>query len=144
MAIKPIVTDPDILQQKSEPFDLIKDGYALLQDMLDTANSHTTCVGLAAVQIGVLKNVILVKKDGKFMTMINPKILVGFNGFQYGTEGCLSVEGVKTIKRHRSIRVKYTDMKGRDRTDTFHGFAARIIQHEVDHLHGVTVDTKEA
>lgn len=70
-----IVKDIDFLKQKSEPFIIGQDDYILV-DMIDTANAHKeNCVGLAAVQIGELKRVILVRNDNKFIPFINPVIV---------------------------------------------------------------------
>ena len=70
--IKEIIKDEIILQTKSENFVLGEDDY-LIQDMIDTANAHIeTCAGLACIQIGVAKRVILVKQGDKFIVYINP------------------------------------------------------------------------
>ena len=140
MAVREITKDPNILKQKSEPFIFGQDE-PLLQDMLDTANANkAVCVGLAAVQIGVHKRVILVRRGEKFMFMINPCIIQYGNGIYYTTEGCLSVDSPKTAKRYRAIMVSYTDEKENEHTyKIFKNYVAQIIQHEVDHLNGVLI-----
>lgn len=96
------------------------------------------CAGLAAPQIGVHKRVFVYKMKGAGTCMINPVILEQ-EGEQYESEGCLSFPGV-FIKVHRANRilVEFQDVDGnknRLRTD---GFISRVIQHECQHLDGVT------
>jgi len=96
------------------------------------------CAGLAAPQIGVHQRVFVYKMKGEGTCMINPVILEQ-EGEQYESEGCLSFPGV-FIKVHRANRilVEFQDVDGnknRLRTD---GFVSRIIQHEINHLDGVT------
>lgn len=137
--IKDIVKDENILMQKSEPFILGEDDY-IIQDMLDTAEAHKDeCIGLAAVQIGYLKRVILVKINNKFVPFINPRIFQKYGGTYETKEGCLSLEGMRIVKRHVSVRVMYTDKKGRSKKLIASGITAEIIQHEVDHLNGVLI-----
>jgi peptide deformylase len=139
MAVKPIIKYPGILPQKSEPFDFEHD-MLILQDMLDTAEFHKeNCAGLAAIQIGVPKRVILVRQGDKFVPFINPVIIKRSPGTYCTKEGCLSLDGARTVKRHYNVMVYYTDQKGRRHTDTFADRTAQIIQHEVDHLDGVLI-----
>ncbi len=73
--VKQIVKDERVLTQKSEKFIFGEDDY-LIDDMIDTANAHIGhCVGLAAIQIGVPKRVILVRCGDKFIPYINPVII---------------------------------------------------------------------
>ena len=137
--VKNIVKDEYILVKKSEKFIPGEDDY-IIDDMLDTANEHgDNCAGLAAVQIGYLKRVILVKIGDKFIPFINPVITKKFNGTYTTTEGCLSLEGGRVVVRHRGIRVKFTDRKGKTRIEPYTGYIAQILQHEIDHLNGVLI-----
>lgn len=139
MAVKNIIKDPNILAQQSEPFIFGQDE-PLFQDMLDTANEHkAVCAGLAAVQIGVHKQVILVRKGNDFFFLINPAIIKYDGGAYYTTEGCLSVDNTKSVKRYRSVMVSYMTKCGKKCVKTFTGYTAQIIQHEIDHLNGVTI-----
>ena len=142
--IAKIITDPNILAQQSEDFVFGQDEW-LLQDMLDTANEHkASCAGLAAIQIGVPKRVILVRKGNDFFFLINPTILKYDGGSYYTTEGCLSVDSTNAVRRYRSVMVGYMTKCGKKCVKTFTGYTAQIIQHEVDHLNGITIDTKAA
>ncbi len=101
-------------------------------------------VGLAANQVGVLKRIIVISDEGNVRVMINPEI-VGFSENKLTIEeGCLSIpETYLPINRSESITVKYRDLKGKPHFESYSGLTARIIQHEVDHLDGITMDTLE-
>ena len=134
--VKEIVKDVDILLQTSERFEFDSDEY-LIQDMLDTAEYHKDkCIGLAAVQIGVLKRIIVVYMGGKFVPFINPVIIQKSRGTYIAKEGCLSLSYGGEVRRHDSIKVAYTTRNGQTKVQTFRGLTAQIIQHEVDHLNG--------
>ncbi len=137
--IKEIVKDIDILRQKSEKFIPGEDDH-IIADMLDTANAHKdNCVGLAAVQIGYLKRVILVQINDKFVPFINPIIIQKAGGTYATSEGCLSLDGNRTVRRHKSVRVLYTTATGTHHSAQYSGRVAQILQHEIDHLNGVLI-----
>lgn len=134
--IKEIIKDINVLTQKSEKVEL-DEAIEIVVDLIDTAIHHIDrCVGLAAPQIGILKKVIVVRMNNVFYPMINPTILKKFGNQFNSVEGCLSLEGERTVKRHKSVMVNYQDVSGKKLTKTFTGFIATIIQHEVDHLNG--------
>lgn len=134
-----IVKDIEFLKQKSEPF-IIGEDDSIIIDMIDTANAHKeNCVGLAGVQIGVLKRVILVRNGDEFIPFINP-IIVKRSGKTYiANEGCLSLEGKRNVKRWYAVMVAWTDTKGKRNVKIFNGYFAEILQHEIDHLNGVLI-----
>lgn len=137
--VREIVKDTAILTQKSERFVIGQDEH-LIKDMLDTANAHKDrCVGLACIQIGVAKRVILVRQGDKFVPFINPMIVNKSAKTYVAEEGCLSIEGVRSVKRHYSIKLIYTDRNGKTKSGEFNGFTAEIIQHECDHLNGILI-----
>lgn len=137
--VKEIVKDTAILTQKSERFIIGQDEH-LIQDMIDTATEHKDrCVGPACIQIGVPKRVIIVRQGDKFIPYINPMIVNKSAKTYTAEEGCLSVEGVHTVKRHYQIKLIYTDKNGKTRGCNFNGFTAQIIQHECDHLNGILI-----
>lgn len=104
--------------------------------------------GLAAPQIGVSVKVIVVevrktdvfpdRPTSPLLQMINP-VIVGKSGTtEAGWEGCFSVPGfMGLVSRAETITVEYTSAGGTDVTEQYSGYVARVIQHEVDHLHGV-------
>ncbi len=137
--IREIVKDETILKQKSVSFVFGEDDY-LIQDMLDTANKHIeNCAGLASIQIGVPKKIILVKQKDNYSVFINPMIIKKSLETYVANEGCLSVDGIKPVKRHRSVKVVWTTPQGKKKVQEFKGFIAEVIQHECDHLHGILI-----
>jgi peptide deformylase len=137
--VREIIKDPVILTQKSEPFIFGQDDH-IVQDMLDTAEAHKeNCVGLAAIQIGEPKRVILVRQGDNFVPFINPAVVKKSPDTYYTMEGCLSLEGVRNVRRHRSVMVSWTATNGKKKVKEFNGFTAQILQHEIDHLNGVLI-----
>lgn len=124
----------------SRPSELASpDDVSVGQDLLDTLEANKgRCVGLAANMIGVLKRIIVVSDNGRPLLMFNPAILQRVGEFQ-AEEGCLSLEGVRTVTRYRKIRVRYLDERFVERTKQFSGWTAQIIQHEVDHCDGIII-----
>ena len=137
--VKEIVKDLEVLQQKSERFEFGKDEY-LIQDMIDTAEHHKErCIGLACIQIGTPKKVILVRIGNKFIPFINPTILQKSQAKYKTVEGCLSLDGEREVYRHKKIKVGYTTLNKKSRVEVFGGIVAEIIQHECDHLNGILI-----
>jgi peptide deformylase len=139
--IKEINKDIESLSQKSVAFDLTNDAdNELLRDMIDTANAHKeNCAGLAAIQIGVAKRAILVRMGDTFVPFINPMIIHKSSQTYCANEGCLSLDGTRAVKRHRTVKAMWTDAKGKRHVREFKGFVAQIIQHEVDHCDGILI-----
>jgi len=111
----------------------------LIANMLATAK-NTSCAGLAAPQVGVIKRIFLMKPDisGDFLVIINPKIISWSEEKEKMAEGCLSIPGVSKVKsRFKSISVEYTVPAGYQKKESFSGWEARVFQHEFDHLNGV-------
>jgi len=104
----------------------------LLQEIKNL--SYGNCVGLAAPQIGLNKNVFIALG----IMYINPKI-TGYSAVKYtDMEGCYSLEKDVTYKVQRSdlIRMEWMNKKGEKKIATFSGFQAQVLQHEYDHLQG--------
>ena len=137
--IKDIVKDEKFLTKQSERFVFGEDEH-IIKDLIDTANAHKdNCVGLAAVQIGYHKRVIVVRMNDDFIPFINPRIVQKFGNQYTAFEGCLSVESGGYAKRKSGVRVAYTGENGKEKIITYTGYTAQIIQHEVDHLNGVLI-----
>ena len=137
--IRDIVKDTAVLQQKSLPFVFEEDEF-LIPDLLDTAKAHgENCVGLAAIQIGIPKRVILVRFGKNFIPFINPMIIHKSTKTYEADEGCLSLEGTRRVKRHKSVKVVWTEPSGKKRVQEFIGFPAQILQHEIDHCNGILI-----
>lgn len=134
----------DVLRKPAEPVHKISAKIQkLVADMFDTMYAHDG-VGLAAPQVGVLKQVFVLDcstKDDELpqMVFINPKI-VKKSGACVSYEGCLSFPDVFTdIKRFSTVTVRFMDLQGRRQEMTVEDgtLLCRAIQHEMDHLNGV-------
>ena len=138
MAVLKIVKFGDpMLRKVSRPVEEITPRICtLLDDMIDTMRAAGGC-GLAAVQVGVLRRVVVIEiEDGKVYELINPKI-VAFAGEQQEQEGCLSFPGNYGItKRPKAVTVRATDRHGKEYELTGNDLLARAICHECDHLDG--------
>ena len=144
MTIRKILTEPNpILRQKSQPVDIVDDlTRKLMDDMLETMYLAPG-IGLAAIQIGVPKRIIVldISKDPKKkepMYFVNPVIVsTSKNNITY-EEGCLSVPGqFAEIDRPDRCHVKYLDYNGNYKELQSEGLLATCIQHEIDHLEGI-------
>ena len=144
MTVRKILTEPDpILRQKSQPVDKVDDlTRKLMDDMLETMYLAPG-IGLAAIQIGVPKRIIVLdtSKDPEKkepMYFVNPVIVsTSKNNITY-EEGCLSVPGqFAEIDRPDRCHVKYLDYNGNYKEFKSEGLLATCIQHEIDHLEGI-------
>lgn len=144
----------DILRKKSKKVtNLDVRTKTLIDDMINTMEEQDGC-GLAAVQVGVLKDIIVVKeleeietdengneriiKPSKTYVFINPEIVYFSEEKNSGYEGCLSVVGKRgEVERSNEIKLKAKDIDMKDIEFTAKDFLARTIQHEVDHLNGI-------
>lgn len=138
MAILKIVKEGDpLLRKVSRPVTEITPRIlTLLDDMVDTMRRAGGC-GLAAVQVGVLRRVVVIEvEEGTVYEMINPRI-VAYAGRQEEIEGCLSVPGRSGITtRPAAVTVRYTDRSGKECELRGTELLARAICHECDHLDG--------
>ncbi len=143
MAIRNIVTSEDpILRKTSRKVEKFDDRLAtLLDDMKDTLRKAEGA-GLAAVQVGILKRVVLVDVGDGLLELINPEI-VETKGEIEDTEGCLSVPGEWGLVK----RPEYVKIKAQDRRGVWHRYEgtelkARCFCHEIDHLDGIIYTDK--
>ena len=135
--IRPIMKDIFFLNQRSEPATEADKQVAV--DLLDTLKAHEEgCVGMAANMIGVKKCIIAVNLGFMNVAMFNPKI-VKRSGKYETEEGCLSLTGVRKCTRYQEIEVEYQDMNFKKQRQKYTGWTAQIIQHEVDHCHGIVI-----
>ena len=144
MAVKTILTEPnDILRKVSEPVENVgKNERLLMDDMLETMYSANG-IGLAAIQIGVPKRIIVMdlgKKDGEKdpRYFVNPVIKNKDSSKSTYEEGCLSVPNqFAEIDRPSKCDVEYLDYNGEKKILKAEGLLATCIQHEMDHLEGI-------
>lgn len=135
--IKEIVKDQFILSQKSTK--ATQDDLGVVQDLLDTLEIQTTCIGIAANMIGVLKRIIVVKDGENNLIMINPEIIKTSKKQYLTEESCLCYKESHSTKRYESIKVRYEDINLKSKIKTYHGLTAQIIQHEIDHCEGILI-----
>lgn len=137
MAIRKIRIDDDpILRKKSRPVEVFDDRlYELLDDMKDTLKKAEG-IGLAAVQVGVLKRVVVINFGDGFIELINPEILDS-KGTQSEEEACLSLprKAGKTV-RPMSVKVRAQNRNGSWVLYEGSELRARCFCHEIDHLDG--------
>ena len=143
MTIRKILTEPDpFLRQKSHDIDLV-DGKIrkLMDDMLETMY-EAPGIGLAAIQVGIPKRIIVIdlskKEERKPLYFVNPKIILKSKNNATYEEGCLSVPGqFAEIDRPDQCHVSYLDYNGKKKELKAEGLLATCIQHEMDHLEGI-------
>ena len=144
MAVRKILTEPNkILREKSLKVNFVdKDLQILMDDMLETMYAAPG-IGLAAIQIGIPKRVIVMdiapKDQPKSpMYFINPEIIEKSKNNSIYEEGCLSVPGqFAEITRSDKCHIKYLDYHGYSKEINAEGMLATCIQHEIDHLEGI-------
>ena len=144
MTVKTILTEPNkLLRQVSEPVESVGDSEKqLMDDMLDTMYAANG-IGLAAIQIGVPKRIIVMdiskddqKKEPRYF--VNPVIIKKDSLEATYEEGCLSVPNqFAEINRPSKCEVEYLDYNGEKKILNAEGILATCIQHEMDHLEGI-------
>ena len=144
MTVKTILTEPNnILRQVSKPVDKVgKEEQQLMDDMLETMYSANG-IGLAAIQIGIPKRIIVMdlskdeeKKNPRYF--VNPIIKSKDLLKSTYEEGCLSVPNqFAEINRPKNCEVEYLDYNGEKKSLKAEGLLATCIQHEMDHLEGI-------
>jgi peptide deformylase len=144
MAIREIIEVPDpVLKQVSAPVTEFNDELrTLVADMFETMYDAPG-IGLAAIQVGVPKQVIVMDLAGKDEPpapryFVNPQILWSSDETEPYEEGCLSVPEIyDEVDRPAKVKLKYLDYHGKEVVEDAEGLFAVCIQHEMDHLKGV-------
>lgn len=144
MSIRPLLILPDAqLRRVSEPVGVVTEELrALAADMLDTMYDAPG-IGLAAVQVGVPKRLIvadLARKDEERhpLVLVDPEITWSSDEVRVHEEGCLSIpEYYEEVERPDRIRLRYRDLTGATIEAEADGMLATCLQHEIDHLNGV-------
>ena len=150
MAIRDVLKmgDPRLLEPARPVEDFASIELAqLIVDMRDTMRALNGA-GLAAPQIGVGLQVVIFEVEANprypdaesvpFTVLINPVLTPLSDAMEEGWEGCLSVPGMRgLVPRHTDLRYRGFDAAGQPIDRSVSGFHARVVQHEVDHLHGV-------
>ena len=142
--LRKILTEPDsILRKKCEPLEKVDaETKKLMDDMLETMYAAPG-IGLAAVQVGILKRLVVIdiskaKEKKKPIFLINPQIICQSKKTSVYEEGCLSLPGqFAEIERPAECTLKYIDYNGKEKELKADGLLATCVQHEVDHLNGI-------
>ena len=161
MKILPLVIAPNpLLKQVSKPVEKIDDALRqFMNDMVNTMYAENG-IGLAAVQVGVLKRVLVIDVDyesddhhhhhhgecgGVHVKNTNPRFFVNPEIIELSkesasyNEGCLSFPDARSeVVRPQIVKVKYLDENGKEHVEEMSGILATCIQHEIDHLNGIT------
>ena len=163
MKILPLVIAPDPLLKKiSKPVEKVDDALRQFMDDMVTTMYSESGFGLAAVQVGVLKRILVMDVDYESedhhhhhhdhgscggvhvkntnpLYFVNPEILEISPELSHYNEGCLSFPGARAeVIRPESVRVKFLDYNGKEQVINLEGIMATCIQHEIDHLNGIT------
>ena len=141
--MKLLPEDDILLRRKSKRVDKIDDTVRNIAANLIRTMFDNNGVGIAAPQVGILKQIIVVLVGDNPKVMINPEILDISKEYCVMNEGCLSFPGqFYDIERPEKVKVKYRLLSGRPSIETYEGLVARIILHEIDHIHGVVFTEK--
>ncbi len=142
--MRKILIEPDpILRQKSKPLENVNDETRKLMDEMLETMYQAPGIGLAAVQIGILKKIVVIdvskeKEKKSPLFLVNPEILNRSKETSIYEEGCLSLPGqFAEIERPSECLLKYIDYHGKEKQLKADGLLATCIQHEVDHLNGI-------
>ncbi len=125
------------LRKVSKPVTQFDERLGELFDDLKETLDRAEGLGLAAVQVGVLKRAFIIVLDGKTYEIANP-VIISQKGSLTDNEGCLSVEGFRgMVKRAQKVEIEYCDRKGNIQSLKAEDYDARAVLHEYDHLEGV-------
>ena len=136
-----------VLGERAEPVDQINDNIRQLVDKMIDIMLENKGVGLAAPQAGVALRLFIISLDGSrenARAYINPMV-TPIGELEGIDEGCLSVPGIYTkIRRYKECEVTATDLDGNEFTDRAEGLYVRALQHEYDHIEGITIVNRMA
>ena len=162
MKILPLIIAPDPLLKKiSKPVLEVNDELREFMKCMVNTMYNENGIGLAGVQVGALKRILVMDidyeteeedhhrnhdkcsgihvKNTNPQYFINPEIIEFSKKDSIFNEGCLSFPGARAeVTRPESIKLKYLDLKGEERVKEFSGISATCLQHEIDHLNGIT------
>ena len=121
---------------------VLDDLLAFMRQVMEEENPKGA--GIAANQVGVLRRVIVINHVGIDMDILNPEITKHCNKKMTSVEMCLSCPGIKlSVGRWKWVIVKGYDENWKPIKKKFHGFLSTLVQHEIDHLNGLTLYTRQ-
>jgi peptide deformylase len=130
----PAITQPTTVVTEVD----LPEARALASDLLDTMSAQPLCVGLAANQIGSTLQVAVIElSSSDQLVLVNPKLVSASGKKDRKRESCMSLWGLTgDVERRSKATVVYQDLDLNTHEQTFEGFVARVVQHEIDHLEG--------
>jgi len=142
LALAQIRQYPDpVLRMEAKPVEEFDEDLRRLAERMSALMAEARGVGLAATQVGILRRLfVFAPEDDEVATLVNPVIVRRSDEIDTDDEGCLSLQGVLApVERAVSVRIEGKDETGKDVAYDLEGFAARAVQHELDHLDGVLI-----
>jgi peptide deformylase len=142
LALAQIRQYPDAaLRLVARPIEDFDDDLRRLADRMTGLMHEAQGVGLAATQVGILRRLfVFVPDDDGPRAIANPQIVDAGAASETAEEGCLSLQGVRVpVERSTAVTLRGQDLAGDDVEWRFEGMAARVVQHELDHLEGVLI-----
>ena len=142
LALAQIRQYPDpVLRMEAKPVEEFDDDLLRLVERMSTLMIEARGVGLAATQVGILRRLFVFSPaEEEVKAIVNPQIVRRSEEVDVDDEGCLSLQGVLApIERAVSVRIEGKDERGKDVAYDLEEFAARAVQHELDHLDGVLI-----
>ena len=143
MTIKPIITVPDeVLKKISDPIEKVGESEKKLVNDLFETMYNSNGIGLAAVQVGILKRILVIdvstkEEEKNPLSFINPVIKKISDETSVYEEGCLSIpDTFIEIERPKICEVEYVDIEGKKRNLKCDGLLSTCLQHEINHLDG--------
>ncbi|MGH2996780.1 MAG: peptide deformylase [Gaiellaceae bacterium] len=133
--------DP-VLRLRAREVESFDGDLARLVERMKQLMADANGVGLAANQVGVLRRVLVLHPDreGEAIGLVNPRIVESAPRTEIGEEGCLSLQGVLVpVERSAEVTIEAEDLEGNTVRLELHELAARVLQHEIDHLDGVLI-----
>jgi peptide deformylase len=129
------------LRMQARPVEEFDEDLRRLVERMSALMIEARGVGLAANQVGILRRLFVFSpEDDEVAAVVNPVIVRRSDEVEVDDEGCLSLQGVLApVERSLSVRVEGKNERGEDVAFDLEGFAARAVQHEVDHLDGVLI-----
>jgi peptide deformylase len=143
VALTQIRQYPDpVLRMKAHDVESFDQDLARLVERLNHLLRDANGLGLAATQVGVLRRVFVFHPDQEQepVAVVNPRVIDSSEELVGDDEGCLSLQGVVIpVERHQSLTIEAVNPEGEQLRLELEGLAARIAQHELDHLDGVLI-----
>jgi peptide deformylase len=133
-----IYPDPILMKKAAKVQNIDGQVKGIVDRMTEAMHFHRG-IGLAAPQIGILSQIIIVGPEESGRAFINPELVEG-DGDSILEEGCLSLPAIEVpVKRKERVFLRAWDLDGREINWEVSGFPGRVFQHEIDHLHGILI-----